>query len=189
MYLRECRSFFAITFFLLLATNVVASETQNSGVSGDWSYFISSDACWAASARLPEQSKHSRNGKSVEDSSVNRGKGPVLYVSYFKNLPQETKLQVSFWGGNFEFETEGKKVDEFEINIKGTVFKLKPHNSADGAYAFSLGSDADSKIISSMKAGADAAIKSVSKRGTVSVDVFSLMGLTKAIDEIQKACK
>jgi invasion protein IalB len=44
-------------------------------------------------------------------------------------------------------------------------------------------------MVDAMRKGADLTVKGVSSRGTQSTDVFSLKGLSQALDKVAQDCK
>ncbi len=57
---------------------------------------------------------------------------------------------------------------------------------ADAAWA--KNADTDKKLVTQMKAGSEAVLRGISKRGTVTTDTFSLKGFSKAYRTISEAC-
>ncbi|PKP62545.1 MAG: hypothetical protein CVT86_07515, partial [Alphaproteobacteria bacterium HGW-Alphaproteobacteria-8] len=50
-------------------------------------------------------------------------------------------------------------------------------------------SAADDQIVAAMKRGTDAVLTGVSNRGTTTIDTYSLLGFTAALDEAQRLCR
>ncbi len=76
-----------------------------------------------------------------------------------------------------------KKKSEVAVLIGGTGFRLFTKGERAWAYA---GDDA--KLVRAMKAGASMIVTGVSGKGTRTVDIYSLKGITKALAAIGKAC-
>jgi hypothetical protein len=148
-----------------VSTNRVAAET-------DWSVFVedSPKECWAVSA--PKETVNTRDGKAV---AVRRG-DILLFVTY---RPGAAQGEVSFTGG-YPF-AGGSTV---ELDIGGTKFDL----FSDGEWAWAGSKDDDAKIVTTLKAGASAALTARSARGTQTKDSFSLLGISAALDEAAKRC-
>jgi invasion protein IalB len=47
----------------------------------------------------------------------------------------------------------------------------------------------EERMVDAMRKGADATVKGVSAKGTETTDVFSLKGLTQALDRLTQDCK
>jgi hypothetical protein len=148
-----------------VSTNRVAAET-------DWSVFVeeSPKECWSVSA--PKETLNSRDGKPV---SVRRG-DILLFVTY---RPGAGQGEVSFTGG-YPF-ADGSTVD---LEIGGTKFAL----ITEGEWAWSSSPDDDAKIIPALKSGTAATLSAHSARGTRTLDTFSLLGVSSAIDTAAKHC-
>ena len=148
------------------STNRVAAKT-------DWSVFVEDNPteCWSVSA--PKESVNTRGGRVV---AVRRS-DVLLFVFYRPGAG--VKGQVTFTGG-YPF-APGSTVnmaigdDEYELFTEGEW--AWPATKAD-----------DSKIIASMKRGAQATLTARSARGTQTQDTFSLLGFTAAVDDASKRC-
>jgi hypothetical protein len=78
-----------------------------------------------------------------------------------------------------------KKNGEATVTVGKTSFSLV----GDKTHVFSADRKQDKKIISALKQGDTLVIKSVSQKGTKSVDTFDLKGFVKTYQAISKACK
>jgi len=78
-----------------------------------------------------------------------------------------------------------KKNSIAKVDIDGKRFDLFTDN--DGAWADS--SAHDSQVVAAMKAGIKMKVTGTSDRGTVTVDTYSLSGVTAAMSKIDSACK
>ena len=147
------------------STNRVAANT-------DWSVFVDGDPkeCWAVSA--PKQTVNTRNGSVV---AVRRG-DILLFVSY--RPATGARGEVSFTGG-YPFAEDGP----VSLDIGGTKFDL----FVQGEWAYARPED-DGKIVSAMKAGAEAVLVGRSARGTLTTDTFSLLGFTAAVEDAERRC-
>jgi hypothetical protein len=70
------------------------------------------------------------------------------------------------------------------MEVEGAKYDL----FTDGEWAWPQNPDEDQKIIDAMKRGADAVLTGRSSRGTQTVDTFSLMGFTAAVEDAQRRC-
>lgn len=148
------------------STNRVAAET-------DWSVFVEDDPkeCWSVSA--PKETVNTRDGRVV---AVRRG-DILLFVFYRPGA--EVAGQVTFTGG-YPF-ADGSTVT---MDVGGTEFEL----FTDGEWAWPASPDDDARIVTAMKSGSEAVLTARSSRGTQTVDTFSLMGFTAAVEDAQARC-
>ncbi len=158
------------------STNRVAAKT-------DWSVFVESNPteCWSVSA--PKETVNTRDGRVV---AVRRG-DILLFVFYRPG--EEVKGQVTFTGG-YPF-AQGSTVNlqignnSFELFV-GQDDSATPVREDEWAWPASEADDA--KIITAMKRGAQAVLTARSSRGTQTVDTFSLLGFTAAVEDAENRC-
>lgn len=173
---RRIAGFCAASFLALAVTHTASAQEESTNrvaTKTDWSVFVEDNPteCWGVST--PTQTVNTRDGRVV---AVRRG-DILLFVFY---RPGEgVKGQVTFTGG-YPF-ANGSTVT---IEVDGTKYDL----FTDGEWAWPKNSDEDDKIIAAMKRGADAVLTGRSSRGTQTVDTFSLMGFTAAVEDAQKRC-
>lgn len=148
------------------STNRVAAKT-------DWSVFVENDPteCWGVSA--PKETVNTRDGRVV---AVRRG-DILLFVFYRPG--ENVKGQVTFTGG-YPF-ADGSTVN---LQIGSNSFEL----FTDGEWAWPASEADDAKIITAMKRGAQAILTARSSRGTQTVDTFSLLGFTAAVEDAEARC-
>ena len=72
-----------------------------------------------------------------------------------------------------------------KLKVDDKSFKL---SLIQGEWAWAGSSEEDVKMVKAMKAGGTATLTAVSKRGTQTVDTFSLKGFTAASDAAKKNC-
>ena len=77
-----------------------------------------------------------------------------------------------------------KKDSSAELTIDTVKFTL--FTNADGAWADTTGTER--QIVAAMKAGKSLTVKGTSWRGTETEDTYSLVGITAAMEAIDKAC-
>lgn len=165
----------AIGIAALLAPAAFAQEQSTNRVAAktDWSVFVEDNPteCWGVST--PKETVNSRDGRVV---AVNRGQ-TLLMVFYRPSAG--AKGQVAFTGG-YPFAS-GSTVS---MDISGNTFEL----FTEGEWAWPATTDDDTKIITSMKRGANAVLSGQSGRGTKTKDTFSLLGFTAAVEDAAKRC-
>ncbi|WP_276151556.1 MULTISPECIES: invasion associated locus B family protein [unclassified Sulfitobacter] len=165
----------AVGLAAVLATAASAQQQSTNRVAAktDWSVFVEDNPteCWGVST--PKETVNSRDGRVV---AVNRGQ-TLLMVFYRPSAG--AKGQVAFTGG-YPFAS-GSTV---KMEISGNTFEL----FTEGEWAWPATTDDDSKIITSMKRGANAVLSGQSGRGTKTKDTFSLLGFTAAVEDAAKRC-
>ncbi|WP_377510379.1 invasion associated locus B family protein [Octadecabacter sp. R77987] len=164
-----------VTTALMIAGSVAAQEESGNRVAAntDWSVFVedSPTECWGVSA--PKETVNTRDGQPV---AVRRGE--ILLFVFFRP-GSGVQGQVTFTGG-YPF-AGGSTV---EMDIGGSKFEL----FTEGEWAWPATPEDDAAIVAAMRRGAGATLTARSGRGTQTVDNFSLLGFTAAIEEAQRRC-
>jgi len=161
-----------------------------------WGLYVDDpvNACWLMSTPIPDRSKHIRDGAPRR---VNRGakdeKFPTAMLVGLDRSKETVKPFVTFTGGSYKFSLEEKHKTKFTLTVDGQeVFPMYPTIDPDGTYGARGWSytyaDQDVGAIKALRAGKEAKIVSVSSRGTVSTDFFSLIGFTAALEDMLKRC-
>ncbi|MGG7645434.1 invasion associated locus B family protein [Rhodovulum sp. YNF3179] len=157
------------------AMSAAAQEESDNRVAAktDWSVFVEDDPteCWVVSS--PKETVNTKNGRVV---AVRRG-DILLFVSYRPG--SGVNGEVSFTGG-------------YPFNDSSTVSLQVGEDSfelfTDGEWAWAENPQADQRIVTALKGGAEAVVTGLSSRGTTTKDTFSLMGITAALDEAEARC-
>lgn len=169
------RGFFVAAVCALAAGQAPAQEESTNRVAAntDWAVFVDGQPkeCWAVSS--PKETVNTRDGRTV---AVRRG-DILLFVTYRPS--QGVAAEVAFTGG-YPF-ADGSTVS---LDVSGTKFDL----FTDGEWAYPATPEDDTKIVTAMKAGAEAVLVGQSSRGTVTTDTFSLLGFTATVEEADKRC-
>jgi len=160
----------------LWATQGAAQNTfQSASVQRDWSVFQSGDGgarvCWIVSK--PTKTEARRGAARVQ---VNRGD---IYLMVAARPGQGVKNEVSTVIG-YTFRPDSK----VRLDIGAGTFEM----FTDGDKAWPENAAADDRIVAAMKRGTDAVLTGVSSRGTTTIDTYSLLGFTAALEEAQKLC-
>lgn len=164
------------TVLLTVVLNTPAlsqEEVPRVALYSDWSVFNPSDPkeCFIASA--PTKSDAVKGGNSVQ---VRRGN--IRF--YVASRPGDgTKDEISFTGG-YPFR-DGSTVS---IKIGNDSYEL----FTEGEFAWPASPSEDQKIVAAMKRGATAIVTGVSSRGTTTIDTFSLIGFTDALNDSNGRC-
>lgn len=165
------RGIFLAKCFMLL---VIASPAW--GATGkfiqrytDWSTYVGQSAgnkvCFAVS--LPKNSK-----------PTNVRRGPIyFYISNWQGENVRNEISVKI---GYPFR-DGVRA---EITIGKDKFNL--YTKDEGAYADN--DDTEKNLVSAMQNGNEMTVQGRSKRGTLTTDVYSLAGLTAALEHIGKDC-
>jgi hypothetical protein len=104
-------------------------------------------------------------------------KGANALVTH--NTADKTTNVVSFIAG-YNFADKA----EVDLDIDGQKFKL--FTEKDTAWA--RDAETDRKIVEAMIRGKQATVKGAPAKGNATTDVYSLIGFTQAVNEIDKAC-
>jgi hypothetical protein len=78
-----------------------------------------------------------------------------------------------------------KPGSEATLEVGGTSFEM--YTQGDGIWIKNAAEE--DKMVDAMRKSADATVKGVSGKGTQTTDVFSLKGLSQALDKIAHDCK
>ena len=70
------------------------------------------------------------------------------------------------------------------VQIDGNTFKLKARD--ERAYVYDATQEL--KLLEAMKGGAKMVVKATSKRGTKTIDTYSLKGVTSALKSLANSC-
>jgi len=170
--LRACAAALA---FAATATAVEAQQTTDRvDAKRDWSVFTSDEGekvCWIVTQ--PTTSVARRGGKQV---TVNRG---PIYLMVAVRPAKAAKNEVSMVSG-YPF----KKGSTVAAKIGADKYDL----FTEGEGAWLASSEDDDRVVASMKRGATAVMTGTSERGTVTIDTFSLLGFTAALESARTLC-
>ncbi|MEJ6399228.1 invasion associated locus B family protein [Yoonia sp. 208BN28-4] len=163
----------ALAAFGLTGAAFAQNSDNRVAANTDWSVFVEDDPkeCWGVSA--PKETVNSRDGNVV---TVRRG-DILLFVFYRPGA--SVQGQVAFTGG-YPFASGSTAT----LEIGGTNFQL----FTEGEWAWPATPEDDQRIVAAMKRGASAVVTARSGRGTQTVDSFSLLGFTAAVEEAARRC-
>lgn len=153
-----------------------AQTQQRVDAKKDWSIFQAEAegrrVCWIVSQ--PTRTAAFRNGKSVQ---VNRGD---VFLMISIRPADGVANEVSFLSG-YPF----KKGSEVKASVGAKKFTL----FTEGESAWAPSAKDDAALVDAFRRGARAKVEGVSKRGTKTVDTFSLSGFTAALEAAVGLCK
>jgi hypothetical protein len=146
------------------------SSTKNLGTFSNWTAWQGTDAngmiCYVSAA--PEDSK---------PTGVNRDPVHFLVINR-KGLGVRHEVQTLI---GYPFNAQSANAS---ATIDGKTYPMVTEGSA--AWLASAGDE--DPFVTAMKAGAKLVVKGTSQRGTDTTDTYSLIGVTAALDAMQKAC-
>ena len=156
---------------MLLMSPARAQEPQAAGTFGEWTAYHyktkNGPVCYIVSQ--PVMSELSRKGARrdpvyflVTHRPGDKVRGEVSTIIGYPFRPNSTPT----------VEIDGQKFTLFAVG--------------DGAW--SEGPAVDRKIVAAMKRGRTMVVRGVSRRGTTSVDTYSLKGVTAALKKIDELC-
>ncbi|MEM9792606.1 MAG: invasion associated locus B family protein, partial [Pseudomonadota bacterium] len=164
---------------LMLTIALPASAQTDTAVEAfrDWSVFNPSDPreCYIVSP--PVKTTARRGGNTV---SVNRGE-----IRLFVTIrPSEgVNKELSYTGG-YPFRS-GSTID---VSIAGQTYSMSPGSGESEEWAWPASPERDTELIEAMRRGSSAQITAVSSRGTQTIDDFSLLGFTAALEKAEELC-
>ena len=153
-----------------------AQEVALTESSTDWAIYVVENPkeCFIVSA--PTTWRAERGGQAVDV----RRSDIRFYISI---IPSENIANEPSFMAGYPLRTDGT----VEMRIGSSNFTLFPNPEINAEYAWSKPED-DSALIEAMRGGADAVITGVSQRGTTTIDTFSLIGFTAAIERARELC-
>ena len=143
----------------------------------DWSVYEhgsgASRVCWVATT--PKGWVARRNGRDVT-SSVRRGE---IFLNVAMRPGQGVANEPSFVAG---YPLDDDRAVEVEIG--GSEFEM----FSEGESAWLENADRDDDMVAAMRRGIEAQVTGVSTRGTTTIDTFSLLGFTDALETARARC-
>ena len=155
------------------------AQTVEERVGGhrDWSVYEhgsgASRVCWVATT--PKRWTARRGGTDVT-SSVRRGE---IYLNVAVRPSQGVTNEVSFIAG-YPLRSDAA--------VRVTIGSDRFDMFSEGEIAWLENAAADTRVVTTMKAGVEAQVVGTSARGTQTTDTFSLLGFTAALDDAVKLC-
>jgi invasion protein IalB len=135
------------------------------------------------------------------DWSAFRYKEDGENVCYMASSPKKAEGDYTQRGDVFAIVTHrpaSNRIGEISINAgytykKDSSVRLKIGSKnwdlfTDGSSAWAPSAQDDKAIVKAMRAGSSMVVKGTSSRGTLTTDTYSLLGFSKALGAIDKAC-
>lgn len=166
----------ALLAALAWAGATAAQEVEAVGVHNAWSVYQTGSGaarvCWIRAA--PARQDARRSGQRV---SVNRGE---TYLTVAARPNDGVRNEVSTQIG-YTF----RQNSEVRVDIGSSRFTM----FTDGDKAWPESPADDDRIVEAMRRGAEAVLTGVSSRGTTTIDTYSLIGFTAALEQAQGLCR
>lgn len=163
----KIKSIFPTSFMSLVIAFVALPASAQNLVSshGDWNVFQDSGVCYMASTPIKEDGNWNKRGQPYV--LLNFKPGQIDEINVSSGYPYKKDVDVEL------------KIDS---NRKYRLF-------TQGEHAWAKDSSADRSILKAMQAGSKLVIKGISRKGTYSIDTYSLKGVTAAYKKLQRICK
>ena len=165
------------TLLLGTAWGAFAQEIAQVDSETNWSIYVASNPKECFIVSQPTDSRAMRNGQTV---SVRRG-DIRLYVTI---VPSENIASEPSFLAGYPLSRQ----QAVDVKIGDDSFAFYPNADTNVEFAWPK-PEQDSDVISSMKAGSEAVVTGISTRGTTTVDTFSLLGFTAAMQQAQDRCE
>jgi invasion protein IalB len=167
----QLRWFSIVALALLASTATAAAQTPSRlGVFKDWTAYSYTDGrgkvCYAAS-----------QPKDTEPKNVNRD--PIFFMVSTRpadRINNEVSVLVGY---------PLKQDSKVSVDVDGKTFVM--FTKEDGAWVENIADE--SVLVDALKAGSKMVVKGTSRRGTNTVDEYSLSGSAAALDSVAKACQ
>jgi hypothetical protein len=131
----------------------------------DWSvYSGDKSVCYVASQPI------------ASDGNFKKRDEPYVLVNFKEGKPDEINVSSGY---NYKADVDA------EVTVENEKFKLY----TEGETAWARDSAGDKAIVAAMKAGAKMKVKGISKKGSYSVDTYSLKGFSAAYKRMVELCK
>ena len=137
---------------------------------------------WGAYAAAPESGKVCfalGKPKSSSTNPANRRRDPA-YIFISTRPAEKVRNEISVIIG-YQFQRDADATAEV-----GNV-RFPMYTQRDGAWIKNV--TEETRLIDAMRKGSELTVKGVSNRNTQSTDVYSLKGLTQAMDRAEQECK
>jgi invasion protein IalB len=137
---------------------------------------------WGAYAAMPAGKKVCfaiARPASSQTSPPNRPRDPP-YLFVASRPAEKVKDEVSVIIG-YGF----KPNSDATLDLAGAQYAMYTQN--DGAWVKNVAEE--SRLVDSMRKGSDVTVKGTSAKGTATTDVFSLKGLSQALDRVGQECR
>jgi invasion protein IalB len=156
------------------AANPTAQATLL-GQYGDWGAYTATPGGQKVCFALAKPTS------SVDNPPNRRTAVNVVYLFISTRPAEKVSNEVSVLVTGYVFKAN----TEASVAVGGANFAMYTQN--DGAWVKNAAEE--SKLIETMRKGADVVIKATTSRGTQTADTFSLKGIAQAVDRAAQECK
>lgn len=165
----------AVALALCAAAATAQTAHERTGAQRDWSVFAVGEGadrvCWIVSK--PKKSEARRGGARA---TVTRGD---IFLMVANRPAQNVRDEISLVVG---YPLKPESTVRLDVGAESFAMFVKDET------AWTQPAD-DSRVIASMKRGVEAVATGVSARGTTTIDTFSLLGFSAALDQSAAMCK
>jgi invasion protein IalB len=166
-----------------LASTAVAQPKPSSptaqatllGQYGDWGAYTATPGGQKVCFALAKPTS------SVDNPPNRRTAANVVYLFISTRPAEKVSNEVSVLVTGYVFKAN----TEASVAVGGANFAMYTQN--DGAWVKNAAEE--SKLLDTMRKGADVVIKATTSRGTQTTDTFSLKGIAQAVDRAAQECK
>jgi invasion protein IalB len=176
------------TTLMIVAAITVSGATYGEGkkkavgTPADQATLLGQYADWGAYTAAPDSGKVCfalAKPKSSTTNPANRKRDPT-YIFISTRPSEKVHNEVSVIIG-YQFRPESDATAE----IGSTRYSM--YTQHDGAWIKNVGEE--SRLLDAMRKGSELTIKGVSSRNTQSTDIYSLKGVSQAVDRAEQECK
>lgn len=168
-----------------LSSAAVAQPKSAATSTGSQATLLGQYTDWGAYSAMPGGRKVcfvlSKPKESHENPPHRRSAENVVYLFISTRPEERVKDEVSMLITGYAFKPES----DATITIGNANFTMYTQN--DGAWV--KNASEESRLVETMRKGADAVVKAVTSKGTRTTDTFSLRGISDALDRVAKECQ
>lgn len=162
------KAIFSLCFSFALWNATAAQAQILDREYGDWGVFTINQSgkkiCYLASSPIKKKGNYKRRDE------------PYFLLTHISKRVDEVSTS-----SGYSYKTGS----EVETDVDGKKYKL--FTKEELAWAYDTKNDAD--IVKKMKAGMKMTVRGTSKKGTYSLDTYSLKGITKAYNRMKQLCR
>ena len=150
---------------IILGVTTTAEANKLDSTHGDWNVFTDENGtCYMASTPIKEDGNWSKRGQPY--ALLNFKPGTIDEINVSSGYPYKKDVDV-------------------ELKIGKSKYRL----FTQGEHGWAKDSKTDKTILAKMKSGSKMIVKGISRKGTYSIDTYSLKGTTAAYDRLKQICR
>ncbi|PIR31693.1 MAG: hypothetical protein COV36_07380 [Alphaproteobacteria bacterium CG11_big_fil_rev_8_21_14_0_20_44_7] len=152
------------TALSLIAFTLPANAQNIDSAHGDWTVFNDGgNTCYIASTPIAQDGNYTKRGQ------------PYVLVNHKSGGADEINISSGY---------PYKKDVDVEVKIDKQKYRL----FTQGEHAWAKDSITDTKIVNDVQAGSKMIVKGISRKGTYSIDTYSLKGSGAAYKRMKELC-